>query len=85
MALGADLDAPTMLVLDLDPGPDVDLSGCCEVALWLREILESVDLVGSCQDVGFKGHAAVRAAEHAARLRPHLQLRPGQGAAAGQA
>ncbi|MGB4744177.1 MAG: non-homologous end-joining DNA ligase, partial [Candidatus Microthrix parvicella] len=55
MALGDDLDTPTMLVLDLDPGPDVDLSGCCEVALWLREILVSVDLAGFAKTSGSKG------------------------------
>lgn len=55
MAKGRDLDAPTMLVLDLDPGPGVDLAGCCEVALWLREILESVDLVAFAKTSGSKG------------------------------
>ena len=55
MALGDDLDTPTMLVLDLDPGPDVDLSGCCEVALWLREVLDSVDLMGFAKTSGSKG------------------------------
>ena len=55
MSKGCDLDAPSMLVLDLDPGPGVDLSGCCEVALWLREILESVDLVRFAKTSASKG------------------------------
>ncbi len=39
MALGDDPDAPTMLVLDLDPGAPADVIDCAEVALWLRDLL----------------------------------------------
>ena len=47
MAKGRDLDAPTMLVLDLDPGPGVDLAGCCEAVSYthLRAHETVLDLV----------------------------------------
>ncbi|MCR8671715.1 ATP-dependent DNA ligase [Agrococcus sp. HG114] len=35
---------PDRLVLDLDPGPGADLDDCAQVALWVREVLEDIDL-----------------------------------------
>lgn len=35
---------PDRLVLDLDPGPGVDLAGCAEVAVWARTILDGMSL-----------------------------------------
>ena len=50
-----DFDRPTALVFDLDPGPSVDLVACCEIALQLREILDSVALRSWPKVSGAKG------------------------------
>lgn len=55
MALAADLDAPQILVFDLDPGPQTDIRTCCEVALWVREVLAAVSLDGWPKTSGSKG------------------------------
>jgi bifunctional non-homologous end joining protein LigD len=55
MALAADLDTPRTLVFDFDPGPDTSIVDCCEVALGVRAILDSVGLQGWCKTSGSKG------------------------------
>ena len=55
MAKGVDLDTPTNLVFDLDPGEPADVVDCADVALWLHEVLESVDLEGFVKTSGSKG------------------------------
>jgi bifunctional non-homologous end joining protein LigD len=44
-----------LLVLDLDPGPPATIVECCEVALLLKEILESDGLTGYPKTSGSKG------------------------------
>jgi bifunctional non-homologous end joining protein LigD len=44
MARGVDIDSPTMLVFDLDPGAPADIHSCAEVALDIRHVLD--DLAG---------------------------------------
>jgi bifunctional non-homologous end joining protein LigD len=44
MARGADIEAPTMCVFDLDPGLPADIHSCAEVALDIRDVLD--DLAG---------------------------------------
>ena len=44
MARGADIETPTMLVFDLDPGAPADIHSCAEVALDIRAVLD--DLAG---------------------------------------
>jgi bifunctional non-homologous end joining protein LigD len=51
----ADLHRPTTLAFDLDPGAGVDVVGCAEVALWLRELLSRVGLKGYAKTSGSKG------------------------------
>jgi bifunctional non-homologous end joining protein LigD len=46
---------PDLLVLDLDPGPPATIVECCEVALLLKEILESDGLTGYAKTSGSKG------------------------------
>jgi bifunctional non-homologous end joining protein LigD len=46
---------PTMMVFDLDPGAPADIVQCCEVGLWLREILESLKLKSWAKTSGSKG------------------------------
>ncbi len=55
MALAADLDAPRILVFDFDPGPQTTIKECCEVALWVREILAATGLEGWPKTSGSKG------------------------------
>lgn len=55
MALASDLATPRAVVFDFDPGPRTDITDCCEIALLVREILESVGLDGCCKTSGSKG------------------------------
>lgn len=40
MARGTDIEAPTMCVFDLDPGPRTGIPECAEVALQIRDVLD---------------------------------------------
>ncbi len=55
MARCHDLDTPTALVFDLDPGPGTAMAECCRVALVVREILASVDVEAWAKTSGSKG------------------------------
>jgi bifunctional non-homologous end joining protein LigD len=46
---------PTMMVFDLDPGPPADIVQCCQVGLWLREILQRMNLRSWAKTSGSKG------------------------------
>lgn len=55
--LGAapDLDRPTAVVFDLDPGPGTDVVTCARVALWVREVLDGLSLRAWPKTSGSKG------------------------------
>jgi bifunctional non-homologous end joining protein LigD len=55
MAKAADIEAPTILVFDLDPGPPAAMTECCQVALDLREVLAAVELQAFPKTSGSKG------------------------------
>jgi len=55
LALGADLDTPVTVAFDLDPGAPADIVDCADVALWLREVLDSIGLAGFPKTSGSKG------------------------------
>jgi len=56
MARGADIEAPTMCVFDLDPGPGTGIPACAEVALDIRDVLERLaDLACVVKTSGSKG------------------------------
>lgn len=55
LALAEDVTCPTMMVLDLDPGPPANIVQCCQVALWLREIFEHFGLQSFPKTSGSKG------------------------------
>ncbi len=55
MARSDDLENPTMLVFDLDPGAPATITECCAVALDLREVLDSVGLEAFPKTSGSKG------------------------------
>jgi bifunctional non-homologous end joining protein LigD len=46
---------PTMMVFDLDPGAPADIVQCCQVGLWLREILQTMNLRSWAKTSGSKG------------------------------
>ena len=50
-----DMDTPTSLVFDLDPGAPVGLRECCRVALWIRELLGAFALQTFVKTSGSKG------------------------------
>ncbi|MFK7918098.1 MAG: non-homologous end-joining DNA ligase [Ilumatobacter sp.] len=55
MALAVDLDTPTMLVFDFDPGPDTSVVECCQVAIAAHTVIDAVGLTGWCKTSGSKG------------------------------
>jgi bifunctional non-homologous end joining protein LigD len=55
MAKSRDIDRPTMVVFDLDPGAPADIVDCCRVALEIRELLETLGLVAFPKTSGSKG------------------------------
>ena len=55
LALAKDVECPTMMVFDLDPGAPADIVQCCQVGLWLREIFEHFDLQSFAKTSGSKG------------------------------
>jgi bifunctional non-homologous end joining protein LigD len=44
LAKKKDVARPTMMVFDLDPGAPADIVQCCQVGLWLRDLLEKMKL-----------------------------------------
>ncbi|HET7486442.1 MAG TPA: non-homologous end-joining DNA ligase [Acidimicrobiales bacterium] len=50
-----DIECPTMMVFDLDPGPPATVVECCRVALRLRELFEQMGLQGVAKTSGNKG------------------------------
>ncbi|NNE73102.1 MAG: hypothetical protein HKN26_05515 [Acidimicrobiales bacterium] len=55
MARADDLDSPTICVFDLDPGEPATITECCQVALWLHELLDTIGLQGFAKTSGSKG------------------------------
>src|SRR5438034_489103 len=46
---------PTMMVFDLDPGAPADIVQCCQVGLWLRDLLARIKLKSFAKTSGSKG------------------------------
>src|ERR1700736_1421050 len=46
---------PTMMVFDLDPGAPADIVQCCQVGLWLRDLLAKMKLKSFPKTSGSKG------------------------------
>jgi bifunctional non-homologous end joining protein LigD len=58
-----DLHRPCDIVFDLDPGPGVDILGCAEVALRLRDVLGGIGLRPRVKTSGSKGLQVYAAVE----------------------
>src|SRR5438034_2595543 len=55
LARKKDITRPTMMVFDLDPGAPADIVQCCQVGLWLRDLLTSMNLKSWAKTSGSKG------------------------------
>jgi bifunctional non-homologous end joining protein LigD len=55
LSLGADIETPTMIVFDLDPGPPANIVQCCQVGLWVKEIFDHFGLQSFPKTSGSKG------------------------------
>jgi bifunctional non-homologous end joining protein LigD len=55
LARGDDLERPTSVVFDLDPGPGADVLTCGRVALLLRDALDMLKLTSLVKTSGSKG------------------------------
>jgi bifunctional non-homologous end joining protein LigD len=49
------IERPTMMVFDLDPGAVADIVQCCQVGLWLRDLLGQMKLKSFAKTSGSKG------------------------------
>jgi bifunctional non-homologous end joining protein LigD len=55
LSLAADIQTPTMIVFDLDPGPPANIVQCAQVSLWVREIFDHFGLRSFPKTSGSKG------------------------------
>ncbi len=55
MARAADIESPTLVVFDLDPGEPAAMTECCQVALDIREVLAALELQCWPKTSGSKG------------------------------
>ena len=49
------IQQPTLVVFDLDPGAPANIVQCCQVGVWLREILDEMNLESFPKTSGSKG------------------------------
>src|SRR5438874_7913923 len=49
------IERPTLMVFDLDPGAPADIVQCCQVGLWLRDLLGKMKLKSFAKTSGSKG------------------------------
>jgi bifunctional non-homologous end joining protein LigD len=55
LARARNIEQPTMVVFDLDPGPPADILQCAQVGLWLKEKLDDLKLESFPKTSGSKG------------------------------
>ena len=55
LSLATDINGPTMMVFDLDPGPPANIVQCAQVGIWLREIFHHWGLESFPKTSGSKG------------------------------
>jgi bifunctional non-homologous end joining protein LigD len=55
LAVASDLERPSFMVFDLDPGPGADVLTCGRVAFLLRDTLDSLSLTSLIKTSGSKG------------------------------
>ncbi len=55
LSWAADVQRPSMVVFDLDPGPPATIVECARVAFWLRQMLDDLGLASFPKTSGSKG------------------------------
>jgi bifunctional non-homologous end joining protein LigD len=55
LAKRQDVECPTQIMFDLDPGAPADVTDCAEVAFWIREAMEKLGLRCFVKSSGSKG------------------------------
>ena len=55
LARKRNITRPTVMVFDLDPGAPADMVQCCQVGLWLRDLLAHMKLKSFAKTSGSKG------------------------------
>jgi bifunctional non-homologous end joining protein LigD len=55
LARKKNVSRPTVMVFDLDPGAPADIVQCCQVGLWLRDLLGAMKLKSFAKTSGSKG------------------------------
>src|SRR5579871_1481366 len=55
LAKRQNVQCPTQIMFDLDPGPPADVTDCAEVALWIRDLLAGLKLKCWVKCSGSKG------------------------------
>ncbi|HEY0391581.1 MAG TPA: DNA ligase D [Solirubrobacterales bacterium] len=55
LSLAAEIERPTAVVFDLDPGAPADLLDCAQVAIWIRGMFEQLGLHAYAKTSGSKG------------------------------
>ncbi len=55
MARCGEIDSPSMLVFDLDPGHPATITNCCEIAVNIRDLLAALGLESFAKTSGKKG------------------------------
>src|SRR6184192_830796 len=55
LARKKDVARPTAMVFDLDPGAPADIVQCCQVGIWLRDLLAGMKLKSFAKTSGSKG------------------------------
>jgi bifunctional non-homologous end joining protein LigD len=55
LSLASEMERPTSVVFDLDPGAPADVLDCAQVALWIRGMLEQLGLGSYAKTSGSKG------------------------------
>jgi bifunctional non-homologous end joining protein LigD len=55
LSKAAAMNEPSFLVFDLDPGPPATIVECCQVGLWIRDVLAGLGLQSFAKTSGSKG------------------------------
>jgi bifunctional non-homologous end joining protein LigD len=55
LSLAKDIDCPTVIAFDLDPGPPATIVQCAQVGIWLRDIFQHFGLKSFPKTSGSKG------------------------------
>jgi bifunctional non-homologous end joining protein LigD len=55
LSTAPEIDRPTVVVFDLDPGPPASIVQCCQVGLWIRDIFAGLGLQAFAKTSGSKG------------------------------